>query len=113
MSYEFDEYLISKWSRLVRIRDEFTCAMCRRTPPRRRLQSHHIHPKSKYPERAYDLSNGVSLCVSCHICVVHAETTFDIGNYLFYVPAFRRYVGLSKQRKFNKANQHRLVRRKK
>lgn len=57
------------WRELVFKRDDWTCVMCGR---RSRagdavvLQAHHIVPVSVDPARAYDVSNGVTLCVECH-----------------------------------------------
>jgi hypothetical protein len=31
-----------------------------------RINAHHIWPWAEHPELRYDVSNGVTLCVSCH-----------------------------------------------
>ena len=51
------------WSREVRIRDEHKCVQCGRT---RKLTSHHLFSKSKYPGLKYNLANGLALCFVCH-----------------------------------------------
>ena len=56
-------YLLHKWSLMVRYRDK----KCRRCNTKKRLQAHHIYPKSKYPRFAFKLTNGVTLCRECHI----------------------------------------------
>ena len=55
---------LGEWSKKVRERDRFKCAMCGRTECR--LQAHHILPKKYWPEHMYDLSNGICLCPRCH-----------------------------------------------
>ena len=39
---------------------------CLRCGSRRRLEAHHISPKSKFPHRAYQIKNGATLCRKCH-----------------------------------------------
>lgn len=49
--------------------------MCQRPhkqTPERKLEAHHIRPKAIFPEKAYDLGNGIALCWRCHRHVVHA-----------------------------------------
>lgn len=55
------------WSLTVRRRDKFTCQQCGVIPTRTNpVEAHHIKPFTKYPELRFDLSNGTTLCVSCH-----------------------------------------------
>lgn len=51
-----------EWSKIIRNRDE-KCLHCGKTEG---LHAHHIKPKSTHPELALDLSNGITLCYSCH-----------------------------------------------
>lgn len=51
-------YKLRKWSVLVRWRDR-KCQIC---GSREKLQAHHLNSKSYFPEEAYDVSNGVTLC---------------------------------------------------
>ena len=30
------------------------------------MEAHHIKPKAKFPNEAYDDNNGVALCQKCH-----------------------------------------------
>ncbi|MFK4997686.1 HNH endonuclease [Bacillus sp. N9] len=32
----------------------------------RKIAAHHIYPKKKYPEIQFEVSNGITLCRSCH-----------------------------------------------
>lgn len=54
---------LSAWSTQVRERDA-ACLYCGSTD---KLQSHHILSKSKHPEFALSLDNGITLCKICHI----------------------------------------------
>ena len=56
------EYL--RWARDVKIRDNIKCQACGEVWGR--LHSHHIKYFSKYPELRFELSNGITLCITCH-----------------------------------------------
>ena len=75
-----------------------------------RTQVHHIYPKGSFPNKAYELSNGILLCLGCHQEIVHAGNSFlditRIENWRFFVPSFNRWVDLSKQRRFNELHQN-------
>jgi hypothetical protein len=63
--------------------------MCASRKLSKRLQVHHVWPKSLYPDKAYDLDNGIVLCASCHNGIVHAENSFsDNRNWERFVPMF-------------------------
>ena len=47
-------------------RDGFTCQYCGKSPPGVTLEADHIKPFSTYPELRLELSNGRTLCKSCH-----------------------------------------------
>lgn len=53
---------LSKWSRLVRNRDK-KCMYCGSIE---NLHAHHIKHKIDYPELAFDICNGITLCSDCH-----------------------------------------------
>lgn len=56
-----------RWREKVLRRDRYLCTEClrygRKTPA---THAHHIKPVETYPELAYDLDNGRSLCGACH-----------------------------------------------
>lgn len=56
------EYRI--WRNHVYQRDNFTCQDCGVVGGK--LNAHHIKEFSNYPELRFDLSNGQTLCISCH-----------------------------------------------
>lgn len=52
-----------EWRMAVFTRDNFTCKKC---GSKRNLEAHHIKEQSNYPELRYVVSNGLTLCHSCH-----------------------------------------------
>jgi len=53
-----------KWTKSVKERDGRRCQCC---DSAENLHAHHIKPKALHPELAFDISNGITLCESCHI----------------------------------------------
>lgn len=53
-----------QWSVSIRQRDNNTCQRCKDVAPSH--DAHHIAPRSQRPDLKFDLSNGVTLCSSCH-----------------------------------------------
>lgn len=106
-----DAYLLRKWSRFIKVRDGGECQMCAVRPGMGRVESHHVFPKGLFPELAYELSNGICLCVRCHRGVVHAENTWnDNGNWSKFVPAFELILDDPIIHDFNCQEQHRIAR---
>jgi len=58
-----DGVKLRQWSCIVRKRDKI-CMSC---GSKKSLHAHHIISKYYHPHLAYNLSNGVTLCKSCHI----------------------------------------------
>lgn len=54
-----------EWRKAVYHRDNHTCQHCGKRGVK--LNAHHILPWALYPERRYDVANGITLCKSCHI----------------------------------------------
>lgn len=52
-----------EWRKLVFERDNFTCQKC---GTKGYLQAHHIIPFSKDFSKAFDVENGLTVCVPCH-----------------------------------------------
>ena len=83
----FNSYELSKWSKAVRARDGYICYMCNREfLGSGELEAHHIMPKSKYPETAYCMWNGITLCDPCHL-IPHKSKL----NHKRYAPMFLAY----------------------
>lgn len=102
-----DAYRLSKWSKLVRERDNNTCYMCGRPVVDGSFQSHHIRPKSRpeFCHLVYDLSNGITLCVVCHLFSVHGDNNLDGDNCDKFIPMFDAYMDREYIRSFNEQNQ--------
>lgn len=54
---------LREWSINIRMRDEFKCVDCGATE---HLHAHHIRPKHDFPDLAYAVDNGKTLCRDCH-----------------------------------------------
>ena len=54
-----------EWRRKVFERDGYKCVQCGYDEGRI-LEAHHIKPWSQYPEVRFDITNGMTLCKSCH-----------------------------------------------
>jgi 5-methylcytosine-specific restriction endonuclease McrA len=52
------------WRSAVYLRDNYTCQKCGQRGGR--LNAHHVKPFKDFPELAFDVSNGQTLCVPCH-----------------------------------------------
>jgi len=72
--YEWKEFLhdkhiklaLKQWSILIKERDKYICKSCGETN-KKMLEAHHIIPKSLKPELIYDINNGITLCLECHL----------------------------------------------
>ena len=76
---------LRKWRDSVVERDQ-CCVMCGRTEW---LEGHHCYPKSMYPEIALEMTNGATLCFSCHRCCVHGGNSFDLTNWQKFIPLWK------------------------
>ena len=105
---KLSKYYLKRWSTLVRIRDGHTCYMCDSTD-RLDMHAHHIYPKFIYPEKAYDLNNGVCVCSDCHLRIVH--TTWTVPSWLKWTDFFKRWVRRAANQRYNKEYQSKIIRR--
>lgn len=108
MSPTFSSYYLRRWSTAVRLRDDYTCAVCgeRFKHGPNAVQAHHIKAKYHHPTQAYDLDNGISVCAKHHQPLVH--TTME--SWENWVPMFRRFNRLAYRRRWNAANNHKIRR---
>lgn len=51
------------WANVVKSRDGNRCIYCGSTE---KLEAHHIKSRTKFPDDALDIENGVTLCHKCH-----------------------------------------------
>lgn len=57
-------YQMDTWRRAVFARDDYTCRHCGVRGGR--LHAHHVLAFSRYPEKRFDVDNGLTLCAPCH-----------------------------------------------
>jgi hypothetical protein len=55
-----------EWRKKVYIRDQYRCKMPGCNSNSRDIAAHHIYPKKIYPEKKFDINNGITLCRYCH-----------------------------------------------
>lgn len=55
------------WREQTLTRDRYTCQKCGGVA----TIAHHIHPVKVSPESKFDLSNGLAVCISCHLRIHH------------------------------------------
>ena len=65
----FKEPRYVAWRNAVLERDGYVCQNCRRRCRKheRGLAAHHVKPYALHPSLRYDVSNGLTLCRSCHL----------------------------------------------
>lgn len=54
------------WRLCVYKRDGYRCKMPKCCSQSRDIAAHHIYPKRQYPEKQFEVANGITLCRSCH-----------------------------------------------
>lgn len=52
------------WRKAVFVRDDYVCQSCKKRGSD--LEAHHIKSWDDYPDLRYCISNGITLCKSCH-----------------------------------------------
>ncbi|CAG9609341.1 HNH endonuclease [Pseudoneobacillus rhizosphaerae] len=55
-----------EWRKKVYKRDNYRCKMPYCESPSRDIAAHHIFPKKLYPDKKFDVQNGITLCRKCH-----------------------------------------------
>ena len=107
IALELSKYKLNKWARLIKTREEYTCYMCNDQDETYvlsdNIEAHHIYPKGdpRYINRAYDLSNGITLCHECHRDIVHDSWV----NWRKFTSMFRQYMRRKKVFQFNNEKQ--------
>ena len=83
---------LRKWAKQVKERDDYQCQSCgaEKTHPSS-MHAHHIVPCEYFPELAYDLSNGITLCSSCHKKLHHDITRLTMAGIKLDAEGFREH----------------------
>ena|SRR5699024_622190 len=55
---------LRKWRRLIFDRDDYTCQHCKKSGGK--LNAHHLNSWDKHPDDRFEITNGVTLCETCH-----------------------------------------------
>ena len=55
---------IASWRKTIFERDDYTCQKCYQKG--NKLNAHHIKSWALFPELRFEISNGLTLCVTCH-----------------------------------------------
>jgi len=74
-----------KWREVVFERDKYICQLCgaiNGNGYRVELHPHHIKSFKDYPNLRFDISNGITLCISCHN-KIHTQEAYTPVN-IFY-----------------------------
>ena len=77
---KFSKSKINTWSRRVKKRDDYICQHCHYDGLPEEMDAHHIVPKSKFPQYAYDVDNGQTLCRECHRIEHNKRPNYPWGN---------------------------------
>lgn len=62
----FTDRDVDMWAIEIKKRDNYTCQYCFCKGGKTKYHAHHILSKSKHPELALILNNGITLCNPCH-----------------------------------------------
>lgn len=63
---EHEAGLLKRWARSIKKRDNYKCKKCGESE-RRLLEAHHIKPRKDFPDLKFEMNNGITLCLNCHI----------------------------------------------
>jgi 5-methylcytosine-specific restriction endonuclease McrA len=67
-----------EWRTAVYQRDDYTCQHCGEVGGK--LNAHHIESWSSFPEKRFEIDNGITLCYKCHVEVHKVEGGFQYAN---------------------------------
>lgn len=73
----YNQTELTFWAEEVKKINNYECEICGRKD---KLHSHHIKPKSIYPEEALDTYNGICLCEKCHYERGHSQNGCKISQ---------------------------------
>lgn len=65
-----------EWRKKVYARDSYLCKMPGCNSKSKIIAAHHIFPKKQFPEKQFDINNGITLCKKCHEQTYGKENEF-------------------------------------
>lgn len=68
-------YEYKEWRKAVFERDCYTCQMCGKKSSGD-IEAHHIYTWKNYPEKRFDVENGITLCKKCHRSIKEKEDEY-------------------------------------
>jgi len=68
------------WVVAILKRDRYYCRLCR---SRKNLEAHHIYPFRAFPDKRFDVDNGITLCRPCHRPFTYRE--MEYANELTFI----------------------------
>lgn len=74
---DFNDPKYKQWRKRVYARDKFRCRMPRCPGTCKDLNAHHIKCWSSHPSLRFVMSNGITLCRTCHERVKGREEEFE------------------------------------
>ena len=77
---KFSKIKLGSWAKRVKERDDYICQHCHLDGLPEEMDAHHIVPKAKFPQYAYDLDNGQTLCRECHRIEHNKKPNYPWGN---------------------------------
>ena len=77
----------AKWVRSVLEEDNFSCQKCGCYGGNNKFNAHHLKSYSKHKDIRWEIDNGVTLCVNCHINFhkTYGYNDFTPENYFEYI----------------------------
>lgn len=78
-----------RWAMAVKRRDQFTCQRCGLTS-KSGMHAHHLWSFRDYPEKRYDVENGVTLCRRCHFAKGTHRTPMSLLDLFVQPPDVHR-----------------------
>ena len=98
-------YHLQRWAYYIKKRDGNICKLClNECTEENEAECHHICPQSERPDLALELENGVVLCESCHLAIVHSSKS----NHNQFKSMFLRWTRRKANKLFNQSIQPRL-----
>ncbi len=71
-----DSAQYKEWRKSVYRRDGYRCKMPGCNSNSRDIAAHHIYPKNQFPDKQFEITNGITLCRKCHEKTYGKESQF-------------------------------------